>query len=87
MRNDEPSATSAGAGVSIRELCIKGVNQGPLRSYGPESHPGQEEFERVMKTLRRAEPDALEPPTPAPTFPLKSYTGPIEVAPAQSHDK
>lgn len=64
MRRDEPAVTSAGDDVSIGELRIEGITQGPLRRYGPEGHPGQEEFERVMKTLRRADPDALEPPTP-----------------------
>lgn len=81
MSND-PAVSSPLTPDSIGELIIKGVTQGPLRRYGPEGHPGQEEFERVIKTLRRADPDDCEPATPPPTYPLKPYTGPIEIAPA-----
>lgn len=87
MRSDDPAVLSPDDPVSIGEHIIEGVTQGPLRRYGPEGHPGQVEFERVMKTLRRRDPNEYEPATPPSTYPLKPYTGPIEIAPAGLSDQ
>lgn len=80
MRNEGHTASAADHSAPMGEHIIEAVTQGPLRRYGPEGHPGQEAFERVMKTLRRRGPDEYEPATPPPTYPLKPYTGPIEIA-------
>ena len=73
MKRIEIAVSSAISAASIEEHLIEGVTQGSLKSHGLESRSYQNEFEKTMKTLRRVEPDALEPPacliTPRPQDP------------------